>query len=117
MCSLKRRPNTHKTDRCRTSNHKLFKNSLDSIVDYTPKERKALWLKSKALINGSQLTAVDYRKHIETIANDNYIKINKIPEFPSAEKLLKHVSLAHKVREKIEENDSRFPKKHVVQTN
>jgi hypothetical protein len=62
-----------------------------------------------ALINGSQLTAVDYRKHIETIVNDNYTKINKIPEFPSAEKLLKHVSLAHKVREKIEENDSRFP--------
>ena len=65
-----------------------------------------------ALINGSQLSAVDYRKHIESIVNDNYIKINKIPEFPSAEKLLKHVSLAHKVREKIEENDSRFPSKH-----
>lgn len=61
-----------------------------------------------ASINGSQLTAEDYRKHIESIVNNNYIKINKIPEFSSAEKLLKHVSSAHKLGEKNEENDSQL---------
>ena len=60
------------------------------------------------MINGSKLDAVDYRKHIETIVNNNYIKINKIPEFSSAEKLLKHVSSAHKLGEKNEENDSQL---------
>ena len=68
------------------------------------------------MINGSKLDAVDYRKHIETIVNNNYIKTNKISEFPTAEILLKHVSESHRIgKRKNDEPDSRFPKKQKVQ--
>ena len=64
------------------------------------------------MINGSKLDAVDYRKHIETIVNNNYIKTNKISEFPTAEILLKHVSESHRIgKRKNDEPDFRFPKK------
>ena len=53
------------------------------------------------MINGSKLDAVDYRKHIEKIVHNNYTKINKIPEFPDVEWLLRHVSKSHKIGEKI----------------
>ena len=63
------------------------------------------------MINGSKLDAVDYRRHIETIVNNNYTKINKIPEFPDVKELLDHVSKSHKIGEKTRDTDSRFPKK------
>ena len=64
------------------------------------------------MINGSKLYAVDYRKHIETIVNNNYIKTNKISEFPTAEILLKHVSESHRIgKRKNDEPDFRLPKK------
>ena len=48
MCTLRGRDNyKHRTEKCRTSNFSLFKGTLESIVDYTPEEKSALWLKSK----------------------------------------------------------------------
>jgi len=52
------------------------------------------------MINGSKLDAVDYRKHIEKIAYNNYTKVNKISEFPDIQELLNHVSKSHKIGKK-----------------